>query len=48
VKIAAVSGAVTLNGVVRDGHEKNVVEMKARSIAGQGSVTDDLTIALPK
>jgi hyperosmotically inducible protein len=48
VKIVAVNGAVTLNGVVRDGHEKNVVEMKARSIAGEGNVTDDLTIAPPK
>jgi len=45
VKIVAVNGAVTLNGVVRNNHEKNVIETKARSIAGEGNVTDDLTIA---
>lgn len=48
VKIVAVNGSVTLNGVVRDSHEKNVVEMKAQAIAGKGNVTDDLTIAPPK
>jgi hyperosmotically inducible protein len=48
VKIVAVNGAVTLNGVVRDSHEKNVIETKARSIAGAGNVTDDLTIAPAK
>jgi osmotically-inducible protein OsmY len=48
VKIVAVNGAVTLNGVVRNNHEKNVIETKARSIAGAGNVTDDLTVAPPK
>jgi len=48
VKIVAVNGAVTLNGVVRDSHEKNVIETKAIALAGKGNVTDDLTIAPPK
>jgi hyperosmotically inducible periplasmic protein len=48
VKIVAVNGAVTLNGVVRDSREKNVIETKARALAGKGNVTDDLTIAPPK
>lgn len=45
VKIVSVNGAVTLNGVVRSAHEKSVVEMKARAIAGKNHVTDGLTIA---
>jgi hyperosmotically inducible periplasmic protein len=48
VKIVAVNGAVTLNGVVRNGREKNVIESKAQALAGKGNVTDDLTIAPPK
>lgn len=48
VKIVTVNGTVTLNGVVRNGHEKAVVAMKAQAIAGKGNVTDDLTIAPPK
>ena len=48
VKIVTVNGVVTLNGVVRDGHEKDVVAMMAEAIAGKGNVTDDLTIAPPK
>lgn len=48
VKIIAVNGSVTLNGVVRDGHEKSVVEQKAQAIAGKGNVTNDLTIAPPR
>lgn len=48
VKIVAVNGAVTLNGVVRNDQEKQIVEQKAQAIAGAGHVTDDLTIAPPK
>ena len=48
VKIVAVHGAVTLNGVVRDSREKNAVEMKAQALAGKGNVTDDLSIAPAK
>lgn len=39
VKIIAVNGAVTLNGVVKSDHEKNVVEMKATTVAGKDKVT---------
>jgi osmotically-inducible protein OsmY len=48
VKIVSVNGAVTLNGVVRDSHERDVVETKAQAIAGKSNVTDDLTIAPPR
>jgi hyperosmotically inducible protein len=48
VKIVAVNGAVTLNGVVRDSREKNVIETKAQALAGKGNVTDDLTVAPSK
>jgi hyperosmotically inducible periplasmic protein len=48
VKIVAVNGAVTLNGVVRDSREKAAVATKAQAIAGKGNVTDDLTIAPAK
>jgi hyperosmotically inducible periplasmic protein len=48
VKIVAVNGAVTLNGVVRDIREKAAIETKAQALAGKGNVTDDLTIAPPK
>lgn len=48
VKIVAVNGMVTLNGVVRDSHEKELVAMKAQAIAGEGNVTNDLTIAPAK
>lgn len=48
IKIVTVDGAVTLNGVVRDSHEKDVVVMKAQAIAGKSNVTDDLTVAPPK
>ena len=48
VKIVAVNGAVTLNGVVRDGREKAAIVSKAQAVAGKGNVTDDLTIAPPK
>jgi osmotically-inducible protein OsmY len=45
VKIVAVNGAVTLNGVVKSAHEKSVIQAKARAVAGKGNVTNDLTIA---
>jgi len=48
VKIVAVNGTVTLNGVVRSVDEKNSVERKAASVAGQSHVVNDLTIAPPK
>jgi osmotically-inducible protein OsmY len=48
VKIVAVNGEVTLNGVVRNLHEKEVIAMKAEAIAGKDKVTNALTIAPPK
>lgn len=45
VKIVSVNGAVTLNGVVKSAHEKSVIQVKARAVAGKGNVTNDLTIA---
>jgi hyperosmotically inducible periplasmic protein len=45
VKIVSVNGAVTLNGVVKDAHEKSVIQAKARAVAGKGNVTNDLSIA---
>jgi hyperosmotically inducible periplasmic protein len=48
VKVVAVGGNVTLNGVVRSTEEKSSVEAKAVSIAGQDHVVDHTTIAPPK
>ena len=45
VKIVAVNGAVTLNGVVRDNHEKEIVGAKAQEVAGKGKVTNLLKVA---
>jgi hyperosmotically inducible protein len=45
VKIIAVNGNVTLNGVVRSDDEKNAIEMKAAAVAGKGNVVDDLKVA---
>jgi osmotically-inducible protein OsmY len=45
VKIVSVNGAVTLNGVVKNDHERSVIEMKAQAIAGKDKVTNDLTLA---
>jgi hyperosmotically inducible periplasmic protein len=45
VKIVALNGSVTLNGVVRSDEEKNAVEMKAVAVAGQGKVTNALKVA---
>jgi osmotically-inducible protein OsmY len=47
VKIIAVNGTVTLNGVVRSEHERDSIAMKAQSIAGKTRVVNDLTIAPP-
>jgi hyperosmotically inducible periplasmic protein len=45
VKIVAVNGNVTLNGVVRSDQEKSAIEMKAEAVAGKGNVVDDLKVA---
>jgi osmotically-inducible protein OsmY len=45
VKIIAVNGTVTLNGVVRSEHEKSALEMKAAAVAGEDNVINDLKVA---
>jgi osmotically-inducible protein OsmY len=44
VKIISQHGKVTLKGPVRSEEEKKTVEQKAVEIAGDGNVTNDLTI----
>jgi hyperosmotically inducible protein len=48
VKIVAVNGTVTLNGVVSTADEKMQIGKKATSIAGEGHVVDDLKVVPPK
>jgi hyperosmotically inducible protein len=48
VKIVAVNGTVTLNGVVRSADEKTQIGKKAQAIAGVGHVVDELKVAPPK
>ena len=45
VKIVAVNGTVTLNGVVRNADEKAQIGKKATAMAGAGHVIDDLKLA---
>jgi osmotically-inducible protein OsmY len=45
VKIVAVNGRVTLNGVVRSEQEKSALEKKAAAVAGNDSVTNELKVA---
>ena len=44
VKIIAQNGKVTLKGSVRSEEEKKTVEQKAIEVAGNGNVTDKLTV----
>jgi len=48
VKIIAVNGTVTLNGVVDSATEKAQIGQMATSIAGKGHVIDDMKLAPPK
>ena len=48
VKIVAVNGTVTLNGVVRNSDEKAQIGKKALAIAGAGHVVDELKLASSK
>jgi osmotically-inducible protein OsmY len=45
VKIVAMNGTVTLNGVVDSAQEKAAIGQKATSIAGNGHVVDDMKLA---
>jgi hyperosmotically inducible periplasmic protein len=48
IKIITTDGMVTLKGPVRSEDEKSAVEAKAREIAGDSNVTNNLTVAPPK
>lgn len=44
VKIVAVNGTVTLNGVVRSDQEKSAIAMKAEKVAGKSHVVNELKV----
>jgi hyperosmotically inducible protein len=44
VKVITQNGQVTLKGPVRTDDEKTAIEQKAKAIAGDGNVTNDLTV----
>ncbi len=48
VKVVTQSGQVTLKGPVRSDDEKRAVEAKAVAAAGEGHVTNELSVAPPK
>lgn len=48
IKIVAVGGNVTLNGVVRSQEEKDAIQSKAQAVVSNGSVTNNLKVAPPK
>jgi hyperosmotically inducible protein len=48
VKIVALNGQVTLNGVVRSDDEKRKVASLAEEVAGKQNVVNDLKVAPPK
>ena len=48
VKVITQSGQVTLKGPVRSDDEKRTVEAKAVAAAGEGHVTNELSVAPPK
>jgi len=48
IKIITTDGMVTLKGPVRSEDEKSAIEAKARQIAGNSNVTNNLTVAPPK
>jgi hyperosmotically inducible periplasmic protein len=48
VKIITQNGTVTLKGSVKSEAEREAVVQKAREVAGQDKVVDNMTIAPPK
>jgi osmotically-inducible protein OsmY len=48
VKIVAINGQITLNGVVRSDDEKTKVARLAEEVAGKQNVVNDLKVAPPK
>lgn len=47
VKVVAQNGQVTIKGPVRSEEEKRSVEAKATAVAGEGRVTNEITVAPP-
>ena len=45
IKIVAVNGTVTSNGVVHSGDEKTAIREKATAVTGSGHVVDKLKVA---
>jgi hyperosmotically inducible periplasmic protein len=48
IKIITQDGKVTLRGPVRSEEEKAAIVAKAKAVAGEGNVTDQLEVAPPK
>jgi osmotically-inducible protein OsmY len=48
IKIITTDRMVTLKGPVRSEDEQSAIEAKARQIAGDSNVTNNLTVAPPK
>jgi len=48
IKIITTDGMVTLKGPVRSEDEKSAIEAKARQIAGDSNVMNNLSVAPPK
>jgi hyperosmotically inducible protein len=48
IKIISQDGKVTLRGPVRSEDEKNYIQAKALTVAGEGNVTNELEIAPSK
>jgi hyperosmotically inducible protein len=44
IKVITQNGQVTLKGPVRTDDEKSAIEEKAKAVAGEGNVTNDLTV----
>ncbi len=44
IKVITQNGQVTLKGPVRSDDEKSAIEIKAKAIAGDANVTNDLTV----
>lgn len=48
IKIIAIDGKVTLKGPVRSDEERNKIATEATTVAGEGNVTNEITVAPPK
>ena len=48
VKVTAKNGTVTLHGKVATEQEKDAIETKAKQVAGDSNVKDEITVSKPK